>query len=463
MSRLPIRIRLSLGFALVMAILLALVGAFAYAQLKDGLDDTVDRELSARLAGAIAIVRDDGDDLGDPARDPLVRVDPGGYVQVLDPDGTVAGATSEALTERPLLDPSSIAGDGSALDPETGEVPARDIEVPELESRLRVAVATARDDGITYTVIAGASLDQHDETLADLRQLLWIGGPLLLLLSSIAGYLLAAAALRPVERMRERAAALTSTSIDERLPVPPADDEIARLGLTLNQMLDRIQAAFDRERSFVADASHELRTPLTVLRAELDLALATGRSPEEMTAAIRSSLEETDRLIALAGDLLVLARSDSGGLPLEKEPIELETAADSVIERLARPAGSENVAVRADGLAGLSLRADPARFDQALANLVQNAVNHAAGEVLIRAEESEGGIEIHVLDDGPGFSDELLENALERFTRQSAGRDRGGTGLGLAIADAIVRAHGGSIGLANRPGGGADVWLRLPL
>jgi len=459
----PIRLRLSLGFALVMAILLALVGTLVYTQLENGLDGTIDRELSARLAGAVAIVGDDGDDLGDPARDPLTRVDPGGYVQVLEPTGRVAGATSQNLAERPLITIDSLTGRNDDLDPGTGSVPARDIDVPELDGRLRVAAATARDDGVDYTVIAGASLEQRDETLSELRHLLWIGGPILLLLTTIAGYLIAAAALRPVERMRERAAWMSATSIDERLPVPPARDEIARLGETLNQMLDRIEAAFDRERGFVADASHELRTPLTVLRAELDLALAEGRTPAEMSAAIGSSLEETDRLIELAEDLLVLARSDSGGLPLDLKAVDVREAVDKVIVRLDSVKADRGVRIDPAGVVAVSIQVDPARFDQALSNLIENGLAYAESELRVETETRDGMVEIHVLDDGPGFSDELLGSALERFVRQSPGRDRSGTGLGLAIAAAVTRAHGGEIGLRNRPEGGADVWLRLPL
>ena len=462
MNRLPIRFRLSLGFALVMAVLFGLVGTLVYSQLKDSLDDTIDRELSARLAGAIAIVRDDGDDLGDPVRDPLNRIDPGGFVQVLDPEGRVASATNEALAERPLLEAGALPG-GDELDPETGAVPARDIHVPELEGDLRIAVASARDDGVDYLVIAGASLDQRDETLSDLSRLLWIGGPILLLLTSIAGYLVAAMALRPVDRMRERAAWVSDTSIGERLPVPPARDEISRLGETLNEMLDRIEAAFERERGFVADASHELRTPLAVLRAELDLAMAEGRSPEEMTRAIGSALEETDRLIALAEDLLVLARSDSGGLPLDPVDLDLRTAVGAVISRLDKVGAAEGIKIRSDGVEAAALRADPARFDQALSNLIENGLAHAKSELRVETKTIAGAVEVHVLDDGPGFSDELLGSALERFVRQSPGRDRSGTGLGLAIAAAIAEAHGGEVGLRNRPEGGADVWLRLPL
>ena len=168
------------------------------------------------------------------------------------------------------------------------------------------------DEGVRYTVIAGASLAERDGTLTDLRHLLLIDGPILLLLISIAGYLIAALALRPVDRMRRRSEQLSATDLAARLPVTPARDEIGALGRTPKRMLNRLEAAFAHEREFVADASHELRTPLTVLRAELGLALSGRRSADELEAAIRSAIEESDRPIALSDSLLELARSDRG-------------------------------------------------------------------------------------------------------------------------------------------------------
>ncbi len=456
MDRLPIRVRLSLGFALVMAVLLAGVGLFVQSELRSGLDDSIDRELSARLAGAIAIVRDDGDDLGDPARDPLTRIDPGGFVQVLDPDGSVVGATSPALVTR-AIGPAVTGGDSA------GRIATRDLSVPEIGGRLRVASALARDDGVDYTVIAGASLDQRDETLAELRGLLLLGGPILLLVATGAAWLIATAALRPVEAMRERAEWISETSIGERLPVSPARDEIARLGTTLNQLLDRVEATVERERGFVADASHELRTPLSVLRVELELALGDDRTGEQIRAALVSAMEETDRLTALSHDLLVLARADEGRLPVQPQPVDPEGFARGVVDRMS--AMAEESGLRLEVVSGSPVgpvEADPARLDQALTNLVENGIAHAAGVVRIEIGRAGGMVEFHVRDDGPGFSPEMLERGFGRFVRQGPGRDRGGTGLGLAIVEAVAASHGGAAGLANSPSGGADAWFSVP-
>jgi len=268
----------------------------------------------------------------------------------------------------------------------------------------------------------------------------------MLVLASLAGYGAAAAALRPVERMRRQAAGMAEPS--GRLPVGPADDEIGRLGTTLNEMLARIEEAYERERAFVADASHELRTPLAILKAELELALREGRSVEELQVALRSAAEETDRLVALAEDLLVLARVEEGRLPVRPEPLDAAT--------LLRRFGP------AEAPPGLAVQADPQRLDQALRNLVDNARRYGGAHIELAAERINGSVELHVRDDGPGFPPDFLDTAFERFTRADPARGRGGTGLGLAIVDVIARAHGGTAGARNRESGGADVWIALP-
>jgi two-component system OmpR family sensor kinase len=164
-----------------------------------------------------------------------------------------------------------------------------------------------RARGRRLVAVVGTSTEGRTESQADLAQLLLVGGPVALLLASLAAYGVAAAALRPVEAMRARAAEVSTAAPDQRLPVPPTHDEIARLGVTLNAMLGRLGEALAHERRFVADASHELRTPLAILKAELDLALSQERSPAELRAALSSASEETDRLTQLAEDLLTIA------------------------------------------------------------------------------------------------------------------------------------------------------------
>jgi signal transduction histidine kinase len=239
--------------------------------------------------------------------------------------------------------------------------------------------------------------------------------------------------------------------------VPAAHDEVRRLAETLNRMLARLEHAFARERAFVADASHELRTPLARLKAELELASRGGRSVEALEAAVRSAATETDTLASLAEDLLVLARADQGRLPLRRERVRVAELLDGVRRRAAPEASVE-------AHAALELDADPVRLRQALGNLVENARRHGAGAVTLAAEPAGDAVVLRVRDEGNGIPAPLRATAFERFTRGDAARgDDGGAGLGLAIVAAIAAAHGGTAGIGDAPGGGADVWIRLPL
>jgi len=455
-KRLPIRTRLTLAFAGAMALVLGATGVFVYERQRSDLDEQIHRELDARLAGVVAIIVDDGDDLGDPEQDPLERVDDEGYVQVLDANGDVADATTEALLAAPLID-------GSTLDSLVrGDTPSVDVTPRGIEGDIRLTAARTRDDGRPYFAIVGASLDQRDETLASLSRILLIGGPIALILGSLLAYLIISAALRPVESMRARAASISAGSPGQRLPVPEARDEIASLGETLNEMLERMEAAFQRERSFVSDASHELRTPLTILKAELDLALAKGRSQDELVEAIRSASDETNRLVKLADELLVLARADEGRLPLNIETIATDSLMGRVATRFASRAEDAGSSIQAEPAGNLSVEADSLRLEQALSNMVENALRYGQGPVTLKAVSNNGWVEIHVHDSGDGFPDGLLDRAFERFTRADTSSERGGSGLGLAIVAAIADAHGGTAHLSNGASGGADAWIRLP-
>jgi heavy metal sensor kinase len=430
-----------------MAVVLAGTGAFVYLRMRSALNESVNQGLRSRAADAKALARGSGPT-------PLSDREES-FSQVLTPEGAVADGTAENRS-RSLLERDELR---RALRRPIFVERAR---VPGLEGQARLLAGPVRAHGDRRVVVVGASLDDRDEALARLLLLLAIGGPIALLLASLAGYGVAAAALRPVESMRREAAAVSVAEPGSRLPVPPARDEIGRLAETLNEMLARQEAAFARERVFVSDASHELRTPLAVLRTELELALRRGRTVEELEAALRSATEETDRLTQLAEDLLVLARSDQGELPLRIE----EVSPGELLERT-----GERYLVRAED-AGRSIRVEPdgetpiagdrLRLEQAVANLVENALRHGRGDVVLAVVEDDGAVELHVRDQGDGFPSSFLPSAFERFTRADAARSRGGAGLGLAIVQAIAAAHGGSATASNRPEGGADVYIRLP-
>ena len=446
-ARAPLRIKLTLAFTGVMAILLAIASVTLSLLSAANLDRAIDDGLEARAGDAAALVRT-GTEAG--------RLSNSGeaLAQVLDERGNVLDTTPGA-GRRPLLTPGELrrAAEGGVV---TERGPR-----PDLEDGVRVLARPAPTGGGEVVVVVGESLEQRTRALEGLHTLLAIGGPLALLVASLAGYTVAAAALRPVERMRRRAAELTGEA-EGRLPVPPSRDEIARLGDTLNAMLGRLQAVLARERSFVSDASHELRTPLAILRTELELALRGHSTRDELEEAVRSAAEETERLNQLADDLLVIARSDQGRLPVRPAEIDARSLLEGVAHRFAARARSEERTLRAEPADGLTLTADRARLEQALANMVDNALRHGAGDVVLSAAQDDGHVALHVRDRGPGFPEEFLPSAFERFSRADEARSRGGTGLGLAITSAVAKAHGGSAHASNLREGGADVWLEIP-
>jgi two-component system OmpR family sensor kinase len=334
--------------------------------------------------------------------------------------------------------------------------------VPGLDEPSRLLAAPVERSGHRLVLVVGTTRQDRAETLSSLRGQLLVAIPFALILATLAGYVLAGFALKPVEAMRLRAEEISAETPGERLPVPETGDEIERLGATLNSMLARLEGALERERDFVADAGHELRTPLALLRTELELALRHSETAEELRAAIRAASGEAERLVQLAEDLLLIARTDKGELDLRVEPLEVSTLLASGATRFEWRAAEAGREIVLDASASAVVGGDRLRLEQALGNLIDNALRYGEGPVRLEARPAGAEIELHVLDDGPGFPLEFLPRAFERFTRSSADRSGRSTGLGLSIVQTIASAHGGVAGAANRAEGGADVWIRMP-
>ena len=365
---LPLRLRLTLVFVLAMAVVLAAVGAFLYVRVGDALGEQVDESLAVRAETLAAAVR--GDLVG--------RSLAGGeeeFGQVIGADGRVVAATPGYGGH--LLSSEDIAAAGSGSLRVSVRVALAGEDDPEPVRLLALPVGRE-------TVVVGASLEDRAEALDGLLVQLLLGGPIALVLAAGAGYLLAGAALRPVDAMRRRAGEISAETSGERLPLPRAHDEIYRLGATLNAMLARLEAGLLRERRFVADASHELRTPLALLRAELELALRRPRAPDELTAALRSAADEVDRLSGLAEDLLLLASSEEGDMPLRPAAVGARELLEGVARRFSvrAEAAGRSVAV---GAAAVELIAARRRLEQALGNVVDNALRHGGGRVVLDA------------------------------------------------------------------------------
>jgi two-component system, OmpR family, sensor kinase len=315
-------------------------------------------------------------------------------------------------------------------------------------------------------LIVGGSLEDQLDALAQLRGQLLVGVPIGILLATLVGWLVAGAALRPVERLRTEAEAISGSELGRRLAVPNTGDELARMAESLNRMLGRLEDAVERERRFVGDASHELRTPLANPKAELDLALRRSRTPDELLGALRSATEETDRLTSLAEDLLVLARTDEGRLPVRRERVDVARLVREIVASFESRASDLGIALASRSDGELAADVDATRLRQAIGNLIDNALRHVrpGGRVEIGVEEAHGVLTISVADSGDGFDAEFLAHAFEPFSRADSARSRahGGTGLGLAIVRAVAEGHGGSVSAANGPDGGGLVEMRLP-
>jgi signal transduction histidine kinase len=333
---------------------------------------------------------------------------------------------------------------------------------PGVEGPLRLYASPVSADGQRLIVVLGSSLGERDDALSELGTLLVLGGLAALVLASLVGFFVTGAALRPVEAMRRRADAISAGEPGQRLPVPPTSDEIGRLGETLNAMLGRLEAAFARERTFVSDASHELRTPLTILKTELELALRGGRSVKELEAALRSAADETDRVAQLAEDLLVIARSDQGRLPIRMGAVDARGLLEAVRDRYARRADERDATIEVSSPHPLTMEADGLRLEQALGNLVDNALRYGDGPIDLTARRLDGKVELAVRDHGSGMPEDFIASAFERFTRAEGARSRGGAGLGLAIVQTIADAHGGIATAANARDGGARMTVLIP-
>ncbi len=292
-----------------------------------------------------------------------------------------------------------------------------------IDGRARIYAAPISGPNGTVVAVAGATLEDRDEALQSLLLVLLLGGPLALALAAAAGYLVAGRALRPVERMRTEAAAITAQNASERLDVPAADDELRRLATTLNQMLGRLETGIERERRFVDDASHELRTPLALHKTELEVALRYAEDEAALRAAIASGVEEVDRLAQLADDLLVVARSGEDGLALRIERLEAKDLLETVATRFGGRAAASNRELRVEADPGLWIDADRLRVEQAMTNLIENAIRHGAGRIELSAERTDGGVRLHVTDEGPGF-----ERRLPRARVRAVQPRRRGTG-----------------------------------
>jgi signal transduction histidine kinase len=450
-----LRSRLALIFGLTTTIVAAGFGALLLHQARRQLANAIDEGLVPVATELAARVAAEGPGV---ISGPVAELHPPSdtIAQVLAADGRILATSHYLGDDRPLLPAASaatVAGSGRRVGRRVSLVNAGGGTAPVRVMALRVTT------GNRPVVLATAtSFDEPRRLESDLERALAVGLPILAAAVALGGWLVTGAMFRPVQSMIEGADTISAREPGERLEITGGGAELLALATRLNAMLERIEDAAARERAFLDDASHELRTPISIVRGELELARGQAGTDADLRGALDSVLDEVERLERLAHNLLVMARSRSGNLVGGDTPVDLETLVQRAVRAISRRAENRHVQIRCQGNAVVN--GDESSLQRAVLNLLDNAVRYAESEVTVTVDEHRSLVDLSVVDDGPGFQATVLPRAFERFTRDPG--HGGGMGLGLAITATIAAAHGGHISAVNRPGGGAEVRLRLP-
>jgi signal transduction histidine kinase len=444
---------LALSVRLRTTLLAAALAAGALAVAAVALVATLDRSVVASSDG---VARSRVADLAVLARNGslprvLAAVGGEGVAQVVDGSGRVLAASPNVRGAGPI----------SRLRPPPDRAPQvhtlYDAPDDDETEDYRAWVETVSTPTGPVTIYAGTSLESVTEASRLLRRALWIGTPVTVLVLGALTWLVIGRALQPVEDIRTRVDGITGAALDRRVPVPAARDEVARLAVTMNRMLDRLEAAQRRQREFVADASHELQSPIAAIRAQVEVACAHAEGTDwpELTAGI---LEDCGRSERLLRDLLFLARHDELGNTERLDPLDLD---DIVLEEAARVRPAAGVTLDTSAVSAAPVRGRSEELRRLVRNLLENAVRHAESQVAVSVMAADGTARVEVIDDGPGVPAADRPLVFERFHRgdHSRSRDTGGTGLGLAIARTVAERHGGTLELAASPRGARFVLL----
>ena len=464
---LPIRLRLALGYALFLIAVIAAIGVFLLTALENSLQREADSALRLRALRVQREITTGEDGRLDPGDVTAALLDlapleefaaPGIYVQILNHDGLVL-ASSPNLPGGQLPATSEVIADALSGREAYANVPAG-------SDRVRVYARPIEGEGRTAgIVLVGESLHLLDVTLRRMQQLLVLAALSAALVSVVGGWWLTTRALGPVAAVSQVAQRIAATGqFEQRIAVPPAQDEVGELVATFNVMLDRLERTFRRQREFLADVSHELRGPLMVIRGNLDL-LKLGLPDDQRQESARDATEEVERMARLVSDLLFLAEADAQEM-VQRQPVSLDEVVRTAWERAqAVDAGAHEVVLA--GSDGVEVLGDRDRLEQLLWNLVENALRYtpAGGQVVLSLRRRGEVAEVKVADSGIGIPPEHQSRIFERFYRIDRARSHGhgSTGLGLAIAKQVAEMHGGQVQVSSKPGEGSVFTVVLPI
>ncbi len=449
-----IRVQLTASYTAVLALTFALIGGAVWIALERSIEETADRELRSRLT------------------------DVRRYVDSFSPDDLLH--LEEEFREESLLSQSvanvricDFHGKWLYRTNSTDHWPAQSLETANLSMSGRISTMRIKHDLIRVLtapikvgiVQIGLSIDEFEEVKRGFLWLLLLGSPPLLALAALGGYWLSGRALKPVDEISRAASRIGVRDLSARLPASGVGDELDRLSSVLNQMLSRLESAFNRIGEFTADASHELRTPVAVIQTTAELMQTRPRTEEEHLRAWASVSKETERTSLLIGDLLTLARSDSGKLELELRGVNFSEIVQAAVEEMRVMAEAKELRLILDIANPCSIRGDGRSLHRLVCILLDNAIKFSTKSTAIRVTLASGTRTLlSVSDEGPGIPAAELECIFERFYRVSKDRSRmnGGAGLGLSIARSIVEMHAGIIKAESILGKGSTFTVSLP-
>jgi signal transduction histidine kinase len=464
-----IRFRIVLWFTVILAIILCAFSGFLYYTQASNLQAEAIRELNRRITGVV---------------DNVQTVLAQGSEQISIPKGfllstdvfTLVSPTGQVVTSQGPIPPSEviqIVNAGLQNSTRPNETPTFYWTSPTSQQYVFIITPVQNLVGNNYLLIFGGILDPN--ALVRRFLLTLVGGSLLTILIALAGgFWLADRAMRPVKTITQTARTISETDLSRRIN-SKSKDELGELANTFDAMLARLQAAFERQRQFVADASHELRTPLTIVNLETSRAIEAHRSPREYRQALSIIHNENDFMTSLVNDLLTLARMDAGQTTIEKKELDLSDVVVDTLERLTPLATRNKVTLEAGNLPETHIMGDRQYLLQMLSNLVENAIKYSSGEnkrVWVETGATDGSAWVRVSDNGPGIAAEHIPHLFDRFYRVDKARTReteaggdgtspSGSGLGLSIVQWIAQVHEGKVLVESKPGAGTSFEVRF--
>lgn len=448
----------------IVAVVLSVFGGAIYFYLSRGLRNVIDASLKDQVKAIEARLRaaERGEEFPEVPSDRLTLAPE--FVELISPTGTVTDVAALSESSRVPIDRSLLEAVRHSAEPIGEDAIAADGKAMRV-----VTWRVIGDDGeVSAFIRAGYVIEDVQRAERTVLVILLLAIPLALALASYGGKILADAVLGPVDRITRAAQTIGARNLKQRVEVPASHDELARLAETFNQMIARLDDAFERERRFTDDASHELRTPLTVLRSDIEIALRRERTAEEYQRVLQRALDEIVRLCRLVDDLLMLSRSDTGRLTLELVPLSLGDLCRDIGDHLQPLIEERGLHLTLEiPESPIVVSGDQRRLKQLLLNLLDNAIKFtpAGGQITVGLSQREGRAVVEISDTGCGIAPEDLPHIFERFyrRRQKARDQASGSGLGLAIARWIVEAHGGNISVTSEPGKGSTFTFDLPL